>query len=134
MRTGVRVYVCVCVADSGSTLYVADDRDLRILTVDTSDSTVASVSGSGVQGTEGGDAASTQWESPWGMALTSDGTRLFVAERTAPSVRSVAIVSPPSDVEWAVTSQVRSPRPGGTWLRVRQGDARGLSSDVGRRV
>lgn len=94
---------------SGSTLYVADDRDLRILTVDSTDGTVASVSGSGVQGTEGGDAASSQWESPWGMALTSDGTRLYVAERTASTVRSVAIVPPPSDVEWAVTSQVGQP-------------------------
>jgi hypothetical protein len=94
-------------------LYVADDADMRILTVDTTDGAVASVSGSGVQGTQDGDAASAQWDSPWGMALTSDGTRLFVTERTAAAVRSVAVVPPPSDVEWAVTSQVRSPRSSG---------------------
>jgi DNA-binding beta-propeller fold protein YncE len=103
--------MCVSVMCSGSTLYVADDADMRILTVDTTDGTLAFVSGSGAQGTQDGDAASTQWDSPWGMALTPDGTRLYVTERTAPAVRSVAVVPPPSDVEWAVTSQVRSPHP-----------------------
>jgi hypothetical protein len=58
------------------------------------------------QGTANGNGTAAQWESPWGLALSADNTRLYVTERTLPAVRAVAVLPPPSDVEWAVTSQL----------------------------
>ena len=80
---------------SGSTLYIADERNHRVRAVDLSRSMIRTVAGIGVAGYLETDtvAASARLNRPRALAVGMDGTQLFIAEAGSHVVRLVALGS-----------------------------------------
>ena len=64
----------------GATLFVSDRRNHKIRQVDVSTAVVTSLAGSGVGGSADGVGTAAEFDVPIGLALSVDGTTLFVAD------------------------------------------------------
>jgi DNA-binding beta-propeller fold protein YncE len=75
-------------ADSdGGRLFVADTNHHRIVVADLETGEVLDVAGSGVPGFADGPFAAARFDQPQGMALSADGTDLYVADTGSHAVR-----------------------------------------------
>jgi DNA-binding beta-propeller fold protein YncE len=66
--------------DAAGTVYVADQLNHRIRTI--SNGQVATLAGSGISGHQDGPAASAQFFSIWGLAVTPSGDAVYVTENS----------------------------------------------------
>jgi DNA-binding beta-propeller fold protein YncE len=79
-------------ADPGSQqLFIADSGHHRIVVADADTGEVTAVYGSGTPGFRDGSSQSAQFHSPQGMALSADGTTLFVADTNNHAIRTVSL-------------------------------------------
>ncbi len=74
---------------SGETLFVADTNHHRILVVDAATGRVSDVAGSGAPGYGDGGFDEARFDQPQGMALSSDGATLYVADLGNHAVRAL---------------------------------------------
>jgi thiol-disulfide isomerase/thioredoxin len=77
---------------SGEKLYVADSNHNRVIISDF-DGNVQSVAGSGAQGFADGDFKTATFHNPQGMALSEDGSTLFVADTDNHAIRALDLKS-----------------------------------------
>jgi methionine-R-sulfoxide reductase len=73
---------------SGNRLFIADSNHNRIIVSDLSGN-VQSVFGSGAQGFDDGDATRATFHNPQGMALSDDGSTLYVADTDNHAIRAL---------------------------------------------
>jgi DNA-binding beta-propeller fold protein YncE len=71
----------------GQRLFIADTNHHRIVIADLATGEVVEVAGTGVAGYGDGDFESAQFDQPQGMALSSDGTVLYLADTGTHTVR-----------------------------------------------
>ena|GEM_PF-764697 len=85
----------IAIDDSGN-LYVADTNNHRIRKIDTSSGTVTTIAGSGVAGFQDHqtNAASGKLLYPSAVAVNSDGTKLYVADKDNHRIRFIALDTP----------------------------------------
>jgi len=85
----------IAIDDSGN-LYVADTNNHRIRKIDTSSGTVTTIAGSGVAGFQDHqtNAASGKLLYPSAVAVNSDGTKLYVADKDNHRIRLIALDTP----------------------------------------
>ena len=83
----------VFVTPDGDTLYIADSGHHRIVAVDPGSGDVLAVYGGGTAGFMDGPALEARFDSPQGMALSPDGTTLYVADTGNHAVRAVDLSS-----------------------------------------
>ncbi|HEX5631128.1 MAG TPA: thioredoxin-like domain-containing protein, partial [Acidimicrobiia bacterium] len=74
---------------SGETLFVADTNHHRILVVDAATGRVTDVAGSGAPGYAEGGFDEARFDQPQGMALSADGSILYVADLGNHAVRAL---------------------------------------------
>ncbi len=74
-------------------LFVADTNHHRIVAVRLSDREVVAVYGSGSPGLADGAAAAARFDQPQGMALSADGTTLYVADVGNHAVREIDLAA-----------------------------------------
>lgn len=79
--------------ESGGRLFVADTYHHRILVTDLATGEVLDVVGSGAPGYADGAFELSQFDQPQGMALSSDGRILYVADTGSHSIRSLDLVN-----------------------------------------
>jgi len=80
----------VALSSDGATLYVSDYGNNRIRAVVTGTGAVTTLSGTGSAGSVDGAAAVATFNSPSGLALKSDNSLLYVADRFSHKIRTVA--------------------------------------------
>ena len=82
----------LALADEGATLYVSDTGNsiLRRVTVDAGEVTTMA-GASGISGSVDGVGVDARFRSPMGLALSEDGARLYVADRSAQQIRVVEL-------------------------------------------
>jgi methionine-R-sulfoxide reductase len=73
---------------SGNRLFVADSNQNRVIVSDLKGE-VQGVFGSGAQGFDDGDAANATFHNPQGMALSADGSTLYVADTDNHAIRAL---------------------------------------------
>lgn len=73
-------------------LYVADSGNARIRKVRIADGVTTLVAG-GERGFADGVGAAAQFATPWGLALSLDGTTLYVADRGNHRIRAIALAT-----------------------------------------
>ena len=78
-------------AVSGSTLYVADQKNHRIRAIDLARKTVRDIAGSGTAGDTDATGTDAQFRDPVGIA--TDGTTLYIADEKNHRIRTVAIAT-----------------------------------------
>ena len=80
---------------AGSTLYVADTWNHRVRAVDLGTGVIRSVAGTGLAlfTGDGGPAADASLNAPTGLAVSSDGTTLFVSDALNHRVRMIDLTS-----------------------------------------
>jgi sugar lactone lactonase YvrE/peroxiredoxin len=82
------------VADpSSEQLFIADSANHRIVVAEADTGEVTAVYGSGQRGYVDGGSESARFDSPQGMALSPDGTSLYVADTNNHVVRTVSVAS-----------------------------------------
>ena len=70
----------LAIAADGSTAYVANAGTFQILKVIFASGTVSVLAGSGTQGYAEGTGSSAQFYNPFGVALSADGTTLYISD------------------------------------------------------
>ncbi len=76
-----------------NTFYIADSRDNRILRYTAGDQKMTVLAGGGAAGSKDGQAQNAQFNRPMGVALSPDGTTLYVADSQNDLIRSVNVAS-----------------------------------------
>jgi len=86
----------VLITDDSSTIYVADSRNRRVRAIDVKTGVINTIAGSGRKCTfdidrcgDGSDATVADLSEPVGLALDTDGNRLFIADQAASLIRAV---------------------------------------------
>ena len=80
---------------SGSTLYVADAGLHQVLAVDVQSSRVTTLAGSGNPGYADGSSDIAQFDNDVGIAVSTDGGYVYVADFTSSNVRAICLAQPP---------------------------------------
>ena len=80
-------------SEDGTTLYVAGQGNEKIRTIDVDTGTVATLAGSGKAGSKDGKAGNAQFNSPTGLALSADGSSLFVADKGNHKIRKIDVAT-----------------------------------------
>jgi hypothetical protein len=74
-------------------LYVADERNHRLRSLDPGTGAVATLSGSGAYGVADGAATAASFMAPFGVATDATGATLFVSDAGAHTIRAVVIAT-----------------------------------------
>lgn len=80
------------VSSRGDSLFVADTYNHRLLNVDTADHSFSVLAG-GHEGNADGDGSSARFSYPYGVALASDQSLLYVTDRNNHRLRTVGAVN-----------------------------------------
>lgn len=78
---------------TGTTLYVADGNNYVIRAIDIASGTVSTFAGSGTAAYLDGIGTAAQFQLPDGLAISPDGTTLYVADYTASRIRAINIAT-----------------------------------------
>jgi sugar lactone lactonase YvrE len=78
--------------EAGSRLFIADTGHNRIVAADF-EGNVSQVVGHGEPGFADGEKAEARFDHPQGMALSADGTRLYVADTENHAIREIALAT-----------------------------------------
>jgi DNA-binding beta-propeller fold protein YncE len=94
--TDALIYFPAGIAIAAGTLYIADAGNHRVRAVDLANGTIATAAGTGAAGFtgDGGSPLSASLNDPRGVAATSDGLSLYIADRANNRIRVVSLVSP----------------------------------------
>ena len=86
---GVASPMSLAVTLRGDSLFVADTYNHRILDVNTADKSVKVLAGDGTVGSSDGDGVLASFSYPYGVAMSSDHSVLYVTDRNNHMIRSV---------------------------------------------
>ena len=75
--------------DTNGNLYVADTKSYKIRKIVSATGVVTTIAGTGVSGTTNGAVNVAQFSYPTGIAVTKDGSIIYVAERMAQVIRKI---------------------------------------------
>ena len=83
----------VALTSDDTTLYVADAANNKVRKIIVTTGAVTTLAGSGATGSADGTAGSATFSAPNGLALTSDGTTLYVADAANNKVRKIIVTT-----------------------------------------
>ena len=89
----------IAISPDGSTLFVADFHGHKIWRVEVATGEVTTVTGSGTRGREDGVGDTAQFDSPDEVAISPDGSTLYVSSRGG--LRQVCAAAPPPPPSFA---------------------------------
>jgi sugar lactone lactonase YvrE len=83
------------VVDSAGNVYIADSDNLVVRKVTASTQVITTIAGNGTFGYSGdnGQATSAELATPWGLALNSAGSVLYIADRDNNAIRAVNLTT-----------------------------------------
>jgi len=87
--TSARFYNPIGITTDGTNLYVADYSNHLIRKIDISTGAVTTLAGTGSSGSANGTGTSASFNDPYG--ITTDGTNLYVADKTNHLIRQIVI-------------------------------------------
>ncbi|EOD20444.1 hypothetical protein EMIHUDRAFT_208291 [Emiliania huxleyi CCMP1516] len=87
------VFYAVAASPDGSALFVADFSNDKIRRVEVTTGEVSTISGSGTAGSADGVGDASQFYQPSGLAISPDGSALFVADKGNNKIRRVEVAT-----------------------------------------
>lgn len=85
----------VAVSPDGALLYVTDNGGNTLRVVTTANGNVTTLAGNGAAAEIDGVGANAAFKGPYGVAVSSDGKRLWVADNAGNTIRGIVLSSPP---------------------------------------
>jgi YVTN family beta-propeller protein len=83
----------VAISPSGTEVYIADTGNERIRAIDLTTNRVRTIAGNGTGGFQDGNAATAQFYSPFGIAVSPSGTKVYVADTGNSRIRTIDLTT-----------------------------------------
>ena len=83
----------LAISPDGSALFVADCKNHKIRRVEVATGAVTTLAGSGTVGSADGVGGAAQFRNPFGVAISPDGSALFVADQGNHKIRRVEVAT-----------------------------------------